>query len=123
MKAMVLIVAAVLIVPGLARAEEKPPSFKRDIQPIMTTYCVKCHKPGKAKAGLDLTSFQSMMKGGKKGKKFVTPGKPESSKLVLTMEGRKPVMPPRKERKKPTKAEIALVRAWILSGAKDDSTD
>jgi hypothetical protein len=36
------------------------------------------------------------------------------------MEGKRPVMPP-KRAKKPTKKQIDIIRAWIAAGAKDDS--
>ena len=41
-------------------------SFKDDVQPILHDYCVGCHSPGgkgHAKSGLDLTSYDGLMKG------------------------------------------------------------
>jgi mono/diheme cytochrome c family protein len=108
----------VLCSPVLAVAAEVVPSYTKDIKPLMERYCVSCHKPGKAKGRLDVSTFQAIMKGGKK--KAVVPGKPDASWLQLTMEGRRPVMPPRKEKQMKAQ-EIALVRAWILAGARNDA--
>lgn len=118
------IVAAVLVLPGFALAEEKgdrPPSYVKDVKPIFEANCVRCHKGSKPKGGFDMTSVEAMLRGGKKGKTMLSPGKPEKSPLVLTMEGKGKVMPPRKEKQKPTADEVALVRRWISAGAKDDS--
>ncbi len=41
-------------------------SFKNDVQPILHDYCVSCHSPGGkglAKSGLDLSSYEGIMKG------------------------------------------------------------
>jgi mono/diheme cytochrome c family protein len=103
-----------------ARAEEKPPSYVRDVKPILAKYCVRCHQPQRAKAKLDLTSVEAMLKPAKRGKVMLTPGKPEGSRIVATMEGARPVMPPAKA-KQPTRQEIALIRTWVAAGAKDDS--
>jgi len=47
-------------------------SFQKDVQPILIDYCVSCHHPsptakGYAKSGLDLTSYEGLMKGTKFG--------------------------------------------------------
>jgi WD40 repeat protein len=61
------------------------------------------------------------MAGGERGAAIV-PGKPDLSRLVRLIEGKaKPAMPPKKA-KQPEKAEVALVRAWVLAGARDDSS-
>src|SRR5205823_5498284 len=50
-------------------------------------------------------------------------GKPEESRMVLFVEGKsKPFMPPQKARQ-PEPTEIGLLRAWIATGARDDSAD
>src|SRR5205823_4089948 len=54
----------------------------------------------------------------------LVPGNPDKSPLVFLVEGKeKPKMPPKAARRHPKAAEIALLRAWVKSGAKDDSTD
>jgi mono/diheme cytochrome c family protein len=116
-----LALAAVLgaAVPGLAA--DKAPSFTKDVKPFLAKYCVECHGAGKPKAGLNVSSFDDLMKGGKK--KVIVAGKAEESLLIKTMEGKGKPMPPKKYEKQPTAKEIDLVKAWINAGAKDDSAD
>jgi mono/diheme cytochrome c family protein len=109
-------VVVVLSVLSSARSEEAPPSYTKDIKPIMTTYCVNCHQPGKTKGGVDLTTYQGMFKGGKRSKTLIVAGKPDSSRLIQTMSGGRPAMPPRKSQQ-PTAREIATLKAWIAAGA------
>jgi hypothetical protein len=107
--------------PLSAWAEDSTPSYVRDVKPILQNYCVRCHGPGKTKGAVDVTNIQAMLRGGKRGKVILAPEKPQKSPLVLTMQGRKPIMPPRKQRNRPTEKEIAVIRAWIAGGAKDDT--
>src|SRR5262249_17971147 len=67
-----------------------------------------------------LESFKSLMKGGDHGA-VISPGKPDDSRLLRMVEGKtKPSMPPAKKTQ-PKKEEIAQLRTWIVSGARDDS--
>jgi hypothetical protein len=121
MKTKLLTPLALLLLAGRpALAEEKPaPSFARDIMPFLVTYCTDCHNQQVRKSGYDLSDYQGLMKSGKKGA-AVVPGKPERSLLLLTMNGGAKLMPPKKYAKKPTPEEVAMVRAWIAAGAKED---
>ncbi len=118
-----LVMWLVLLLPLSAGAEEKPPSYVRDVRPILANHCVRCHRPGKLKGKVDVSSVAALLRGGKRGKVILAPGKPQQSPLVLTMEGKGKVMPPRKERRRPSEKEIAVLRAWIAAGAKDDSKE
>lgn len=85
---------------------------------ILRDRCVGCHKPGKAKGGLLLTTYEKMMKGGDNGTPVV-PGKAADSLLyqsVLT--GADPHMPPKKQL---PDSEVATFKAWIDAGAKWDA--
>src|SRR5438093_8245080 len=112
-----LVAGMFLLMPLEGRAEETP-SYARDIKPILQNHCVHCHRPGKLKGKVDVSSVAALLKGGKRGKVILAPGKPQKSPLVLTMEGHRPIMPPRKQRRRPTDREIAVIRAWIAGGAK-----
>jgi hypothetical protein len=101
---------------------QTPPTWSKQIKPFFTRYCVECHnsKEGEGEGGLSLETFKDLMEGGGRGA-AVVPGKPDMSRLVRMIEGKlKPIMPPKKA-KQPTKDEVALVRAWVLAGAGDDS--
>lgn len=96
------------------------PSYARQIKPLLAKYCSECHSGDKAKGEFVLDSFALLQQGGKHGPAFVT-GKPDDSRLILMVEGKaKPPMPPAKV-KQPQPEEVALFRAWVAAGAKDDS--
>ncbi len=109
-------VALVLFAAVAAQAE--PVSFYREVAPLLRANCVSCHKPGKAKGGLDLATHAALLKGGKEGDTVVA-GKPEHSTLAQSITGDEPEMP--KEGEPLTKAEVALIARWIAEGAKDDT--
>lgn len=99
-------------------AEPKPASFTRDILPIFQGSCAGCHQPGKLKGGLDLTTYEGVQKGGKKGASF-KPGDPNHSFIIEQVSGDMPEMPNKGDPL--TKAEISTIARWIKEGAKDDS--
>jgi hypothetical protein len=95
-------------------------SFAQDIMPIFKGRCIECHQPGGAgyeKSGLDLTSYDGLMKGTKFGK-MVIPKDPESSNLMWLLDHRaKPeLMMPHGARKLST-CDRNDIRNWIREGA------
>jgi hypothetical protein len=88
------------------------PLFGRDILPILTVHCLRCHGADKPKAQLDLRNPAGMRKGGESGPALV-PGSAERSLLFQMI--RKGEMPPRKD--KPTPEQVALLKVWIDRGA------
>jgi WD40 repeat protein len=109
----------VLLSTSYAAAQEAP-SYAKQIRPFFARYCVECHPAVDPDGGLSLDSYKGLMTGGDHGAVFV-PGKPDQSRIVRMVEGKTgPRMPPKKA-KQPKKEEIALLRAWIADGARDDS--
>jgi WD40 repeat protein len=101
---------------------QQPPSYARDVRPFLTKFCLECHNSKEAEGGLDLETYKGLLAGGDKGGDL-TPGRPDASRIVLRSEGKeKPKMPPRKARFHPTPREVAVLRAWVAAGARDDST-
>ena len=96
------------------------PSYARQILPFFSRYCVECHAARDPDGGLSLDTYKGLMTGGDHGVVLV-PGKPDQSRLLRMVEGKvTPRMPPKKARQ-PQKEEIALLRAWIATGAANDS--
>lgn len=98
-------------------------SFSKDVQPILAKNCTECHAPGKQgflASGLDLTSYPSLMKGGKFGP-LVKPGDALSSALNMLVEGRAnaAIRMPHGREKLPDK-DIATLKAWVNEGAKNN---
>jgi WD40 repeat protein len=98
----------------LVIADEGPVSFHRDVLPIFRTNCVVCHKPGKLKGGLDLTTHTALLIGGDGGP-AIKAGDAVASRLFETICGDDPEMPKESEPLLP--AEIELIRRWIAEGA------
>lgn len=98
-------------------------SYKNDVFPVLYDYCLNCHMPGGKgynKSGLDLRTYESLMKGTKFGP-VVIPGDPETSTFVMLVEGRaKPElhMPPLNGRL--YKEHITALRKWVRQGAKNN---
>jgi hypothetical protein len=103
-----------------ARADD-PPSFVKDIKPLLTKYCVQCHNSKQSKAGVNLESYETIMRGGKNNKVLLTASEPDKSRLVLVIESKqRPAMPPMKA-KQPSADEKKLLRTWVAAGAQDDT--
>src|SRR5262249_376567 len=96
-----------------AYGEAQKPLFERDIVPIFTAHCWKCHGMENRKAGLDLRTPVLTMRGSDRGPVIVK-GSAEKSLLFQKIESG--AMPPGKVLKL-TKEQVEVVRRWIDSGA------
>jgi uncharacterized membrane protein len=96
--------------------------FEQVVQPILNQNCKSCHNPRNRKGELDLSSYETLLKGGEDGS-ILTGGNPEASalfsRLVLPKDD-EDHMPP-KEKRQMQKEEIELIQAWIALGGKTDS--
>lgn len=107
----------------LARADEPPapnpapskdsPLFERDVVPILTAHCFKCHGFEARKSSLDLRTVALMLRGGEGGPVLV-PGDLEKSRLYARVADRS--MPPQGELPL-TDAHLEILRKWVASGA------
>lgn len=82
---------------------------------VLRDQCVSCHRPGKSKGRLKLTSLEEIQAGGESGPVLVA-GDSKKSLLsqVLAKDG-DPHMPPKKQL---SPAQMEAVRVWIDGGAK-----
>ena len=102
---------------GAPPAAASAADFNTHIAPLFKKYCLGCHGADDAEHGLVLETHESLLKGGQGGA-AILPGKSDSSRLVLMLDGRaKPVMPP-EGNEGPTKDEIALLKSWIDAAQK-----
>jgi hypothetical protein len=116
---LLLLTGFVLVLPSAAFAAPPPPSYAKQVNPFFTRYCLECHNHDEPKGGLNLETYKSLREGGDNGA-VLTPGKADASRIVRLVEHKdKPFMPPKKA-KQPRPEEIALLRAWIDAGAKED---
>lgn len=85
-------------------------------QAVLNKYCTGCHDAQSHKGGLDLSSYDAIMAGGRGGSKVVIAGDPGSSKLIRMISGSSPQMPPNGA--DPVDAAgIKTLTDWIASGA------
>ncbi|VTT97185.1 repeat-containing protein : Uncharacterized protein OS=Fimbriimonas ginsengisoli Gsoil 348 GN=OP10G_1541 PE=4 SV=1: PSCyt1 [Gemmataceae bacterium] len=90
---------------------DKVPTFKADVMPILTASCVNCHNDKKAKAKVDVSSYDAVMK-------IVKANDADKSRLVQSATGKgAKIMPPKKGL---PGDQVAVLKAWIAAGAKND---
>ena len=114
---------AALAVLSLAACAPSGVSYSKDVQPILSKNCSECHAPARrvsSPAGLDTTSYQSLMKGGKFGP-LVKPGDALRSSLNMLVEGRAhpSIRMPHGREKLPDK-DIETLKVWVNEGAKNN---
>jgi len=95
----------------------EPVIYEKEIEPIFYKRCITCHSGSEKKSRFDLGSYETLVKGGKRGPALV-PGKADNS-LLVKLAGRthKPYMPPTDEEPL-TPQELALIKLWIDQGAR-----
>ena len=86
-----------------------PPSFEKDVLPVLAQKCHDCHGATVQEAKLDLRTLSAMLQGGESGPAIVA-GDPANSLLVdLVARGQ---MPPDGSEKLST-TELANIRRWV----------
>ena len=111
--------AFLLLLPLILHADEEV-SFRRDIVPILTNSCVKCHSGAEPEGELDLTTKDGLLAGGVSGDAIIT-GQAEDSLVYQLAAGQDEdrIMPANGPRL--TEAQLALLKKWINSGATWDT--
>jgi hypothetical protein len=111
MRFAVLVSVALGCAPRLAAAD---PDFNRDVRPILSNHCYKCHGPGTQKAGVRLDTHAFAVKKG-----AVVPGKPDESPLLERVASAdEDRMPPPEAGPPLSPAQVAVLKAWVAGGAK-----
>jgi len=93
--------------------------FVKEIAPLIKDLCFKCHGGEKVKGKFKLNTKKDAMDGGESGKEIL-PHKPSLSKFYTSLVAEKDsddLMPPIKEKARPTKDQIERIRKWIEQGA------
>src|SRR5262245_23418259 len=112
----VLVLPFLLTNPGRAGEVKAEVRYNRDVRPILSNRCFKCHGPDLKKAGLDLTSRDGAVKKLKDGATAVVPGKSALSEMIARVtagEGER--MPPKGDALTPQQIEV--LKHWINQGA------
>ncbi len=123
MRSIVLTVSSFLVTafPALALGDV---SYTNDVKPILHDYCLSCHQPGGKgyeRSGLDMSTYQSLMKGTNYGA-VIQPGDSFSSVLIQLVEGRAhpSIKMPYGLEGGLSKDKIGLLKTWVKQGAKNN---
>src|SRR5271156_2835417 len=96
-------------------------SFNRDIRPIMSDTCFRCHGPDKSSrmANMRLDIRAEALKPLRDGAVPIAPGDPEHSAIVQRVFAPTPArrMPPQYAHKDLTESQKDLIRRWVAEGA------
>ena len=118
-----LTLTAMLMVLAWAPGVAAQVSFEEDVFPIIELRCLECHQPGGTgyeKSGLDLRTYEGLMKGTKHGS-MVTPGSALESNLLAVIDRRtSPEIWMPHERKQLSKCKRQALRFWVMQGARDN---
>ena len=112
-----------LVVVGCATGPQV--SYQHDVRPIFVDKCIDCHSPpygeGYAKTGLDLRSYESLMKGSVYGP-VIVPGNSKKSPLNMLVEGRAGDLSRvlKRQHNPMTDEEIMIIRLWVEQGAQNN---
>ncbi len=97
------------------------PDFTREVRPILSRYCFKCHGPDdKTRKGeLRLDGREFALKAAESGEHAVVPGKADESEAVKRIFSTDPeeVMPPPAAKIPLTPLQKDILRRWIAGGA------
>ena len=104
-----------------ATSSGEVPSFSRDVRPILSDNCFKCHGPDEEarKGELRLDDREAALLGGESGTPAIVPGKPAESELLKRLHTTDPdeVMPPPSTKKLLSPEQIRVLEQWIAGGA------
>ena len=106
-----LLIFALSISPALAV------DFNRDVRPILSDTCFKCHGPGENKGDLRLDLREDALDAG-----VLSPGDVQKSELIARLKSKDPdeVMPPPEAHKPLSARQIQILEDWIAQGAPYD---
>lgn len=98
-------------------------TYEKDIKPLFSENCFKCHGAEKHKGKLRLDSLDAAMKSGENAPNIIA-GTSAKSPLVWAIarigdeDDAMPPTPKTGKAKELTKEQVGLIRAWIDQGAK-----
>ena len=111
-------IAACFLANGAVAAD---PDFNRDVRPILSGRCYKCHGPDEntREGGLRLDTRAGATKTLDSGETAVFPGHPEKGGLLERITSADPDlrMPPPSEGPPLSAAEVKVLKKWIAAGA------
>ena len=97
------------------------PDYGRDVRPILSQYCFKCHGPDETKrqADLRLDLRDEATKAASSGERPIVPSEPAASELIRRIHATDPdqQMPPPSTKLQLSAAQKEILKQWIAAGA------
>ena len=97
-----------------SHADDAPPVFETDIQPLFLRKCGQCHGDRVRKGDLDLSTMTGLRRGGESGEPVFATTVDESLLWIMVEGGD---MPPAGQPRL-TPSELTLIRNWLSAGAR-----
>ncbi len=117
-----VVMMSVMLVGSLSMAAPDAVDFNRDIRPILSNYCFKCHGFDETARvhDLRLDDAKAALVELSSGERAIVPGDPEMSGLIDRVTSADPElrMPPPETNQQLSQEQVKLLRDWIASGAK-----
>ena len=103
---------------GGGEPEDAPPSFRRDVRPLLSENCFLCHgpDPGTREAELRLDRAADAL-ADRGGYAAVVPGQPDQSELWLRVSSPSDPMPPKRHGAALDPGQLDVLERWIAAGA------
>lgn len=101
-------------------SDTEPLSFNRQVRPILSNHCFRCHGPDEDSRATDLRlDLKASALGDLGGYRAVVPGRVDQSELISRILHSDPdqKMPPNESGKRLTEREIQTLTQWIEQGA------
>ena len=114
--ALVPFALALATVPQVPQTQSEP-VYEGKVQTALKAHCASCHTGESSKSGLDLSTFEGVMKGGDSGR-AVVPGKADESLLIHRLEGKGGLDSMPLGFKQLSEEKIKSIRDWIDAGCK-----
>jgi hypothetical protein len=114
-----LVAIAVVLARSGAFGATPSVSFNRDIRPLMSDICWRCHGPGQREGGIRLDVREAALGEVDSGLVPIAPGDPEGSEAIrrIFSQDESERMPPPESNKSLTDAQKELFRRWVAEGA------
>ena len=113
--------ALLILLTSTLQAQDPEALFVRRVWPLFQEKCLACHgnDEKKIKAGYDMRTLESAIKGGESETKALVPGNPDESPLYLASTRQhddwEPMPPKEADQLKPE--QLAWIKDWITAGA------
>ena len=116
-----MVLPAVALVVSAAAAPAAGPDFAREVRPVLSNRCFKCHGPDEAnqEAGLRLDLREAALAELDSGTRAIVPGHPDDSEAIARITSTDPdlVMPPPHTKVSLAADEKRILTEWIAAGA------